>query len=75
MNASEIRSIEERLTVSRYSLPVSQEHVEAVIQRAKEQRARVIAQMLASIPERLARLARAIRGIAADCTAARMRHT
>ncbi len=75
MNASEIRNIEEQLNVSRFSLPVSQEQVEAVVRRAKEQRARVVAQMLASIPGRLARLARAIRGTAAQCTAARMRHT
>ena len=74
MNASEIRHIEEQLTVSRFRLPVSQEYIDDVVRRAKRERALVIGKMLASIPERLFRLVRGVRRTAAACTAARMRH-
>jgi hypothetical protein len=74
VNASEISAIEERLTGS-YALPVSQEHVEYIVRRAKEQRAVYLRQLLASVPVAVARFAEGIRETAANCTAARMHHS
>ena len=73
MNASEIRGIEERLTGS-FTLPVSQEALEGVVRRAKQQRALYVGQLLASVPRAIARFAASVRETAAHCTAARLRH-
>jgi len=74
VNASEIRSIEERLTGS-FTLPVSQEALEGIVRRAKQQRARYVAGLLVSVPRLIARFVEGMRETAAHCTAARMRHS
>lgn len=74
MNASEIRSIEERLTGS-FTLPVSQEALEGIVKRARQQRALYLGQLLASVPRAFARFVAGVRETAEHCTAARLRHS
>jgi len=74
VNASEIRSIEERLTGS-FQLPVSQEVLDSVVRRAKQERAAYLARLLASVPRAIARFVEGVRETAAQATAARMRHS
>lgn len=73
MNASEISNLEERLTGS-FQLPVSQEALERVVRRAKQQRALYVGQLLASVPRAIARFVAGVRETAVHCTAARLRH-
>ena len=72
MNASEIRNIEERLTGS-FTLPVSQEYLDTIVRRAKQQRAAYLVKLIASLPRAIARIGEGIRETAASCTAARIR--
>jgi hypothetical protein len=74
MNASEIRDIEERLSGS-FTLPMSEEHFEVVVKRAKHERAVYIGGLLAAVARRIAQLVEGVRDVASSCTAARMRHS
>ena len=73
MNASEIRGIEERLTGS-FTLPVSQEALEGIVKRARQQRAQYVGELLAAVPRAITRFVEGVRETAAHCTAARLRH-
>ena len=72
MNASEIEYLEARLPVGLRAMP-SPEQMEGLTARARTQRARLMAADFARLAAAIVSFARAVRSIAASCTAARLR--
>jgi hypothetical protein len=78
MNAYEIEQIEKDIR-GKFRLPLSFDGWSDIERRAREERARVlgegIASLFAAAWAKLSHLVRGVRTTAADCTSARLRHS